>query len=82
MKKIALFIGISILTLTAVNAGSGNPVPPRNEDVNKFAHTTPNSDTLFILNTPMGRLTKGIWDNDTITKVKPVIIFVETLPIK
>lgn len=82
MKKIALFIGISILTLTAVNAGSGNPAPARNEGVNRFTYVTPNSDTLFILNTPMGRLTKGIWDNDTITKVKPVIILVETLPIK
>lgn len=81
MKRLGLSLLISVLILTSVNAGgTSNTVPLEDKDRDIFAYKTPNSDTLFILNTPLGRLTKEIWDNDTIITKKPTIIFVINLP--
>lgn len=81
MKKIALILGVTILTLSAVKAGSNPTNDVKVDKIEKpFTYRTPNSDTLFILDTPLGRLTKSIWDMDSVSTEKPEIIFVQNLP--
>lgn len=42
-----------------------------------FAQPNPSKDTLYLLiEDPMSLVTKAVWDNDSITKNKPVILMV------
>ena len=44
-----------------------------------FAQPTPSKDTLYLLiENPMSTITKAVWDNDTVTKNKPVILMVNS----
>jgi hypothetical protein len=44
-----------------------------------FAQPTPSKDTLYLLiENPMSTITKAVWDNDSVTKNKPVILMVNS----
>ena len=48
----------------------------------RISYYTPNRDTLWLVNKEIGRLIAYTWEMSTDVKVKPVIVLVETLPVR
>ena len=53
---------------------SNEPTPDR------ISTVSPNRDTLWLLDEPVGRLIGSTWENHPAREKKPVIIFVKELP--
>jgi hypothetical protein len=68
---IYLFISFSGISQSTMSAGG-----------ERISYYTPNRDTLWLLNKEIGRLIASTWEMSTDIKDKPVIVLVETLPVR
>jgi hypothetical protein len=80
-----LIILVSVFALFACKTTSGVPVdepkkriaPTFQPHYADFAQPTDSRDTLYLLaESSMALMTKKVWDEDTVTKNKPVILLV------
>ena len=86
MKKtiIALFVVLGLSACKTASSVSVNEpkkriAPTFQPHYADFAQPTPSKDTLYLLiESPMSLLTKKVWDEDSITKNKPVILMVNS----
>lgn len=68
---IYLSISVSAISQSTMSAGG-----------ERISYYTPNRDTLWLVNKEIGRLIASTWEMSTDVKVKPVIVLVETLPVR
>ncbi len=58
------------------------PAGPSDEEPYRISVVSPNRDTLWLVDEPIGHLIASTWDTDPLPNVKkPVIIFVKELPV-
>jgi hypothetical protein len=68
---IYFFISFSGISQSTISAGG-----------ERISYYTPNRDTLWLVNKEIGRLIASTWEMSTDVKLKPVIVLVETLPVR
>jgi hypothetical protein len=82
-----LIILVSVFALFACKTTSGvsadepkkRIAPTFQPEYADFAQPTSSRDTLYLLvENPMSVMTKKVWDDDTVTKIKPVILMVNS----
>jgi hypothetical protein len=66
-----LFVSFSVISQSNISAGG-----------ERISYYTPNRDTLWLVNKEIGRLIASTWEMSTDVKIKPVIVLVETLPVR
>jgi hypothetical protein len=85
MNKLIILVSVFALFACKTTSGISGDEPKKRiaptfqAHYADFAQPTPSKDTLYLLiENPMSTITKAVWDNDTVTKNKPVILMVNS----